>query len=248
MMKEILDNKDWFEAWFDTPYYHLLYKNRNFEEASFFIKNLVTHLAPNDSDYLLDACCGKGRHALYMNQLGFNVDAFDLSANNIAHAKQFENSKLHFYQNDIRQALFNNKYHIVFNLFTSFGYFDSEADNMLAIKALSDSLKQGGVLVIDFLNAQKAIENMVDKEDKIVDGLTFKIKRKFKDEFIVKQISFEDKGRKFRFEEKVKALYQKDFINYFNLAGLKLFKVAGDYQLNDFDIHNSDRLILFAKK
>jgi len=247
-MEEILDNKNWFEAWFDTPYYHLLYKNRNFKEAVFFIDNLIDYLAPPKDAFLLDACCGKGRHALYMNQLGFTVDAFDLSANNIAHAKQYENDKLHFFENDIRQPLNQHKYNIVFNLFTSFGYFDCEEDNIQAIKALSDSLKQDGVLVIDFLNAQKAIETMVSKEDKKVDDLTFKIKRKFKDGFIVKQISFEDNGRKFRFEEKVKALYQKDFINYFNLAGLKLIKVAGDYQLNDFDIHTSDRLILFAKK
>lgn len=247
-MEEILDNKNWFEAWFDTPYYHLLYKNRNFKEAGFFINNLIDYLAPPKDAFLLDACCGKGRHALYMNQLGFTVDAFDLSANNIEHAKQYENDKLHFFENDIRQPLNQHKYNIVFNLFTSFGYFDNEEDNFQAIKALSGSLKQDGVLVIDFLNAQKAIETMVSKEEKKVDDLTFKIKRKVKDGFIVKQISFEDKGRKFSFEEKVKALYQKDFTNYFNLAGLKLIKVAGDYQLNDFDIHSSDRLILFAKK
>lgn len=247
-MEEILDDKNWFEAWFDTPYYHLLYKNRNFKEAGFFINNLIDYLVPPKEASLLDACCGKGRHALYMNQLGFNVDAFDLSANNIEHAKKYENNKLHFFENDIRQVLNQDKYNIVFNLFTSFGYFDDEADNIQAIKALSDSLKQDGVLVIDFLNAQKAIEMMVSKEEKKVDDLTFKIKRKVKDGFIVKQISFEDKGRKFSFEEKVKALYQKDFINYFNLAGLKLIKIAGDYQLNDFDIHTSDRLVLFAKK
>jgi len=247
-MEEILDDKNWFEAWFDTPYYHLLYKNRNFKEAGFFINNLIDYLVPPKEASLLDACCGKGRHALYMNQLGFNVDAFDLSANNIEHAKKYENNKLHFFENDIRQVLNQDKYNIVFNLFTSFGYFDNEDDNIQAIKALSDSLKQDGVLVIDFLNAQKAIETMISKEEKKVDDLTFKIKREIKDGFIVKQISFEDNGRKFSFEEKVKALYQKDFINYFNLAGLKLIKVAGDYQLNDFDIHTSDRLILFAKK
>lgn len=78
--------------------------------------------------------------------------------------------------------------------------------------------------------------------------LTFNIKRKVKNGFIVKQISFEDNGRKFKFEERVKALYENDFKKYFNLAGLKLFKTAGDYHLNDFNKTTSDRLILFAKK
>lgn len=247
-MKESDKNKDWFAEWFDTPYYHLLYKHRNFDEAALFISNLLNYLQPDKKAVLLDACCGKGRHALYMNKAGFSVDAFDLSENNIRLAQQNQTATLHFYKNDIRTPLFLNKYDVVFNLFTSFGYFENEADNISAIKALSDSIKPEGVLVMDFLNAHKTIDNMVEKEQKKVGELTFNIKRKVKNGFIVKQISFEDNGRKFKFEERVKALYENDFKKYFNLAGLKLFKTAGDYNLNDFNKTTSDRLILFAKK
>lgn len=247
-MKESDKNKDWFAEWFDTPYYHLLYKHRNFDEAALFISNLLNYLQPGKKAVLLDACCGKGRHALYMNKAGFSVDAFDLSENNIRLAQQNQTATLHFYKNDIRTPLFLNKYDVVFNLFTSFGYFENEADNISAIKALSDSIKPEGVLVMDFLNAHKTIDNMVEKEQKKVGELTFNIKRKVKNGFIVKQISFEDNGRKFKFEERVKALYENDFKKYFNLAGLKLFKTAGDYNLNDFNKTTSDRLILFAKK
>lgn len=247
-MKESDKNKDWFAEWFDTPYYHLLYKHRNFDEAALFISNLLNYLQPGKKAVLLDACCGKGRHALYMNKAGFSVDAFDLSENNIRLAQQNQTATLHFYKNDIRTPLFLNKYDVVFNLFTSFGYFENEADNISAIKALSDSIKPEGVLVMDFLNAHKTIDNMVEKEQKKVGELTFNIKRKVKNGFIVKQISFEDNGRKFKFEERVKALYENDFKKYFNLAGLKLFKTAGDYHLNDFNKTTSDRLILFAKK
>lgn len=247
-MKESDKNKDWFAEWFDTPYYHLLYKHRNFDEAALFISNLLNYLQPGKKAVLLDACCGKGRHALYMNKAGFSVDAFDLSENNIRLAQQNQTATLHFYKNDIRTPLFLNKYDVAFNLFTSFGYFENEADNISAIKALSDSIKPEGVLVMDFLNAYKTIDNMVEKEQKKVGELTFNIKRKVKNGFIVKQISFEDNGRKFKFEERVKALYENDFKKYFNLAGLKLFKTAGDYHLNDFNKTTSDRLILFAKK
>lgn len=247
-MQESEKNTDWFAEWFDTPYYHLLYNNRNFDEAALFINNLIHFLQPNKDAILLDACCGKGRHAVVMHNAGYTVDAFDLSENNIQLAQQNQTTSLRFYKNDIRTPLFLNKYDVAFNLFTSFGYFENEEDNITAIKALSDSLKPNGVLVMDFLNAQKTIENMVEKEQKKVGELTFNIKRKVKDGFIVKQISFEDKGRKFKFEERVKALYENDFKKYFNLAELKLFKIAGNYHLNDFDKTTSDRLILFAKK
>lgn len=165
-MKESDKNKDWFAEWFDTPYYHLLYKHRNFDEAALFISNLLNYLQPDKKAVLLDACCGKGRHALYMNKAGFSVDAFDLSENNIRLAQQNQTATLHFYKNDIRTPLFLNKYDVAFNLFTSFGYFENEADNITAIKALSDSIKPEGVLVMDFLNAHKTIDNMVEKEQK----------------------------------------------------------------------------------
>ena len=34
------NKKKWFESWFDTPYYHLLYQHRDDKEAHKFIKNL----------------------------------------------------------------------------------------------------------------------------------------------------------------------------------------------------------------
>ena len=86
--------KDWFVSWFDTPYYHILYKHRDDTEAQLFMKNLIKTLEFSKKQLLLDLACGKGRHSIYLNALGYNVIGADLSKNSIAHAKQFENERL----------------------------------------------------------------------------------------------------------------------------------------------------------
>lgn len=239
---------DWFKNWFNSPYYHILYKNRDENEAKLFISNLIDHLKPVKNDQLLDIACGKGRHAILMNKLGFNVDAYDLAKNSIDTAKKFETNNLRFYVNDIREPLKINHYNYAFNLFTSFGYFVDETDNFKAIKAIADSLTKNGVLVLDFMNVHKVIKDLIIKEDKTIDGIQFSISKTVEDGFIVKNISFTDKGKDYSFHEKVKAITLDDFKSYFNSANLSIQKIYGDYNLQDFDIKNSDRLILITKK
>ena len=90
-----MQKKEWFAEWFDTSYYHILYQNRNDEEAKRFIQALlgVLKLTPNSS--LLDLACGKGRHAVTLNSSGHRVLGVDLSAQSIAAAKGFELSLIH---------------------------------------------------------------------------------------------------------------------------------------------------------
>ena len=82
----------WFVNWFDSPYYHTLYKNRDEKEAQVFIDNLVHHLQIKKGSKLIDIACGKGRHATYFNSLGLDVVGVDLSPNSIASAKKNENN------------------------------------------------------------------------------------------------------------------------------------------------------------
>ena len=86
--------KEWFESWFDTSYYHTLYKHRDHKEAEVFMKNLVNYLNLSNNASLLDLACGKGRHAIYLNSLGFQVTGVDLSKNSIEKAKRHENETL----------------------------------------------------------------------------------------------------------------------------------------------------------
>lgn len=209
---------------------------------------LLVYLHPKPHDKILDLACGKGRYSLYLNQKGYDVTGIDLSEQSIAFAKAFENEHLHFEVQDMRKVYKPEHFDFIVNLFTSFGYFDNETENVVALCATAGSLKPGGKLVIDFMNTDKTIEHLVAEEEKEVQGINFKIKRGVEKGFIVKTISFEDNGQLFRFEERVRALREEDFLEYFKIAQLRLVEVFGDYNLTPYDREKSDRMIFVLKK
>jgi SAM-dependent methyltransferase len=240
------ENCNWFASWFDTPYYHILYKDRDYAEARLFMDNLTNYLNLPEDAKILDLACGKGRHSVYLNQLGYDVTGADLSENSIKEASEFSNEKLHFKVHDMREPL-DEKFDAIFNLFTSFGYFENDEDNLTTLKAICESLNEYGLAVIDFMNVHHVINNLVPKEVKTVDGIRFNIKRYVEDNHIIKEIAFEDKGKQFYFTEKVKALTLEDFEAMMEEAGIYLIDVFGDYKLRKFYKNESERLIMIFK-
>ncbi|WP_026729249.1 class I SAM-dependent methyltransferase [Flavobacterium denitrificans] len=240
------NTENWFTSWFDTAYYHILYKDRNYREAQIFMDNLTHYLNLPEKAKVLDLACGKGRHSIYLNQLGFNVLGADLSENSIAEANKNSNETLHFKVHDMREP-FEEKFDAIFNLFTSFGYFENDDDNLTTLKAIKESLSEYGFAVIDFMNVNQVIETLVPQEVKTVDGIDFHIKRYVEDGHIFKEIDFEDQGRKYHFTEKVKALTLKDFQDLMEEAGIYLLDIFGDYKLKKFHKTESERLIMIFK-
>ncbi|HEY4652636.1 MAG TPA: class I SAM-dependent methyltransferase [Pontibacter sp.] len=240
--------EEWFSTWFDSPYYHILYKNRDEQEAQQFIDTLLTYLHPKPHEKILDLACGKGRHAVYLNQKGYDVTGIDLSEQSIAYARQFENERLHFAVHDMREVYQPESFDFILNLFTSFGYFTNETENVVALCAVAKSLKHGGKLVIDFMNTELTINNLVAEEVKEVQGIKFCIHRGVENGFVVKTIRFTDNGRDYCFEERVRALRQEDFTEYFKMAQLRLADVFGDYDLRPYDPAQSERMIFVLKK
>ena len=134
---------------------------------------------------MLDLACGKGRHSIYLNKLGYNVIGADLSKNSIQFAKEFENNRLHFVEHDMRNPL-EKKYNAILNLFTSFGFFENDAED-IAIQTFSkafskiDTFDEKYVFKtwlisisknvhIDLLrkkNASISIETTIEQEEKV---------------------------------------------------------------------------------
>ena len=240
------NSENWFSTWFDSPYYHILYKNRNEEEAQVFMDNITNYLNMPENGSILDLACGKGRHSIYLNKLGYQVTGVDLSVNSIAIAYESSNESLQFKTHDMREPI-NETYDAVFNLFTSFGYFDTYEDNIKTLKAIKDSINEYGFGVIDFFNADFIIENLVAEETKEIDGITFNIKRFVENKKIIKEIRFEDKGETYNFTEKVSAFTLSDFESMMEEADIFLLEIFGDYKLRKFYKTQSERLIMIFK-
>ena len=242
-----MSESDWFEEWFDTKYYHILYKNRDDLEAKQFIFGLMDQLQLKPGLKLLDLACGKGRHSKTLNDLGYNVLGVDLSKKSIADAEKSTNSGLSFQVHDMREVIPNHSFDAIFNLFTSFGYFDSPQDNERMCSSISKMLEPGGRLVIDFMNARKVIESLVLREQKTIQGVSFDISRRYDGSHIYKEIRIEDKSNHFNYTERVQALDLADF-HILLEPYFEIDHVFGSLDLKPFEVEESDRLIIIAKR
>ncbi|NHN24673.1 class I SAM-dependent methyltransferase [Flavobacterium jejuense] len=241
-----LSTQKWYASWFDSPFYHILYKDRDYNEAQHFMDNLTSYLNLPEEAKILDLACGKGRHSIYLNSLGYNVTGADLSENSIAEASKAANETLHFKVHDMRDTC-KEKYDAIFNLFTSFGYFENDADNLTTLKAIHNSLTETGFACIDFMNVDYVIANLVPEEVKTVENIDFHIKRYVKQNHIYKEIRFTAEGEDYHFTEKVQALRLTDFEQMMEEAGIYLLDIFGNYKLQKFFKNESERLIMIFK-
>ncbi|POS02890.1 SAM-dependent methyltransferase [Flavobacterium croceum] len=239
-------SQNWFESWFDSPYYHILYQHRNNQEAQLLIDNLTEYLNLPENATVLDLACGKGRHALYLNSLGYRVTGVDLSENNITYAQQFANDTLQFAVHDMREPL-GVTFDAVFNLFTSFGYFENNQDNYKTIAAIKDSINEYGFAVLDFMNVPYVLNHLIAHEIKSINNIDFHISRYEKEGYIYKEIKFEDQGKSYHFTEKVQALTLNDFTQMIEQNGMYLLDIFGNYKLQKYHTTESERLIMIFK-
>jgi len=237
------NKSEWYLDWFNSPFYHLLYKERDSSEATYFMNNLINKLQIDKNSSILDLACGRGRYSLYLSNIGHKVTGIDISKENISEAKKNESDKLNYILHDMRYPL-NQKFDLILNLFTSFGYYEKDADNLSVIKSIKSNLETDGQAVIDFFNIDYILDNLVEKEEKNIDKTKFIIHRYLENDLLVKDISVLLNNKSYKFQEKVKAYRMDDFLAMFKNCNLKLKEIYGDYKLNSFNKNSSNRLIM----
>ena len=148
----------------------------------------------------------------------------------------------------MREFSLDQKFDVIFNLFTSFGYFEKKEENREVLRQVQSHLKLNGHLVLDFLNVDHVKSGLPSSEIKNLDGIDFHIEKKIEDGIIVKRIQFRDEsGKDHTYHERVQALAFADFKEILGDTGMKIINTFGDYNLNPFDPGTSERLILIAQ-
>lgn len=245
-----MGNVPWFETWFNSSYYHQLYFQHDRQEAADFIDKLIAHLQVLPSSTMLDVACGLGRHSKILANKGFDVMGIDLSPNSITAALEFESDHLRFFQHDMRLPFYINYFDVVFNFFTSFGYFRTLRENENAIRTMVQAMKPTGTLVIDFLNVHYAEDHFKHRFDKQVDDVNFHITKWMDEDFFYKKIEVEDETlpEPQVFTEKVAKFSLGDFTDMLAYQDMQIKEVFGDYQLGKYHVRSSPRMIIVAQK
>jgi SAM-dependent methyltransferase len=250
---QVHSQPEWFASWFDSEHYHKLYSHRDEHEAADFISRLVTWLRPASGSSILDLGCGSGRHSRYLAAMGFDVTGLDLSAESIHRAKLSESSNLRFHRQHMRKPFGANAFHYVFNAFTSFGYFEDPAEDVTVLENVARSLKAGGHLVLDYINVISAESHLKPEELIERDGVIYGLSRWADADYIFKRIAITNDGNEtedtpLEYTERVAKLTLEDFRLMFDLCGLTIEPVFGDYRLSPFSPDASPRLIMIARK
>jgi len=245
-----MSRTEWYKDWFNSAFYHKLYFQRDETEAQRFLTKLIDHLRPPVGSRMLDIACGKGRHSRFLAAKGFDVTGIDISLDSIAYAKRFEDDNLHFFQHDMRLPSWVNYFDYAFNFFTSFGYFNTRREHDDAVRTITQSLKKDGVILFDYLNVHYIEERLVHNEVKNLDGTEYEIHRWHDTDYFYKRIIVKDKtlGMPLEHTEKVAKFSLGDFTDMLSFQKMQVTEVFGDYDLNNYDVKKTPRLIVVAKK
>jgi SAM-dependent methyltransferase len=114
-------------------------------------------LAGVSAGAVLDLCCGPGRHAVEFARRGFTVTGVDRSRYLLERARASADAagtKVEWVLDDMREFQRPSAFDLACNLFTSFGYFAREEDNLLVLRNVRESLRDGGTFVMDMVGRE----------------------------------------------------------------------------------------------
>lgn len=245
--------QNWYEDWFNSKFYLKLYSNRNSEDAKNLINLILENVKLKKGSKVLDICCGAGRHSIEFAKRGFNVTGFDLSDFLISQAiknksaVKNKNLKIKFLKKNMRHFRFSS-YDLAVNLFSSFGYFESDIENFSVISNTFASLKKGGYFIFDFFNEKYLRNHLTKNTISKIGKYTVTQKRTINHNRINKLIIIKDKETKTEFTESVKLYTFTELKRVFENIGFTILNIFGDYSGKKFNIKNSERLIFIAHR
>lgn len=119
------------------------------------IRYVIEKLNLKRGSKFLDCPCGIGRIGLPLAKKGIKVTGVDITQSYLdefgAKAKR-RGLKVDLRRADMRRINFETEFDAAGNLWTSFGFFEKEADNVLAIKKMYRALKPGGKFMLHVIN------------------------------------------------------------------------------------------------
>lgn len=240
---------DWYRKSFGTDYL-IVYRHRDFKGAYEEVRQMIGWLGLDSGASVLDLCCGTGRHALALADFGYRVTGVDLSEVLLEEARKNDtDQRIKWVHGDMRNVPLDTKFDAVVNLFTSFGYFENDAENEQVLSEISRLLKDEGRFIIDYLNPTYVTKNLVPYSEREVDGMTIEERRKIEDGCVQKTIRIREAGKPERtYIEKVK-LYDLDtFVKMAERHKLLIQNVYGNYDQSQYDSMTSPRMIMVGEK
>lgn len=243
----------WFRDWFRDSNYLTVYQHRDTQEAEQMLLLIEATLGSHPNASILDLGCGSGRHSLSLARKGYkNITGVDLSPTLLdvaKHTAQEQGLDVRFVQCDMRRIPTDWQFNLVINLFTSFGYFETDCENSDVIKRISQVLLPSGWLVVDFFNASWLRHNLVSHDERLLpDGRRLEQTRWIENGRVEKRLLLRSTEEAVEYVESVRMYSKEEFEKMFAENGLTLKHLFGGYDGSEFNEKDSSRLIMFAQR
>ncbi len=243
-------NSDRTTPWYERSFgdrYRLLYAHRDDASARREIDALVETMGLAAGCRVLDICCGAGRHLAALAAAGFDVWGVDLSEELLAEAAGRPGGADRLVMADMRRLPFLPNFDAAVNLFTSFGYFESDEENLAALRSMARCLKPGGVLALDHAHRDYLQRTLQPHSVERRGDVTVTADRRIENDRVIKHVAVTASGVDERFVESVR-LYRSDEMRcLFERAGLTNVRVVGSFDGGELTAE-SDRMITLGQR
>jgi SAM-dependent methyltransferase len=244
--------KEWWKSTFDQLYIDTFSKEDK-EVAATEVEQIEKILRIQKGDEILDLCCGYGRHSILLAKKGYKVTGLDFSQPFLEKAQKDTEAarvKVHWIRKDMRDIPLEDTFDAVINIFTSFGYFETDEENFKVLKEVSKCLKLGGKFLIDTINREYIIKNFQSKNWNRIERNGFVLDERQldlpKSRILTKNI-FIDKSNREEWHLSLRLYTLTEMIEMLKQANLEVKSVFGDLTQSDYTI-NSKRMIVLAEK
>ena len=250
---------EWFKSEdFWTTYGPIMYDDNLWAEAPDVAEYVVKIGNLRRGGKILDAACGIGRISTELALLGMDVTGVDITKSVLeaaADSAQAENVKINFINQDLRNFCQPETFDCAINLYTSFGYCDSEEDDLKILKNIAASLKKGGIFIMESVSRESAVKYWTPGEEFDRAGYTvrthFEIKGAWEglsSQWTLYPLGASENSKPVVDHVFVQRLYSAaDLCKKMKNCGFSEAKAYGDYDLSPYN-QNLKTMVIVAKK
>lgn len=245
----------WYESFFGPDYLEVYGSSFTQQRAETETGFAIRALGLTAGQEVLDLCCGQGRHAVLLAKHGCAVTALDLSSEYLELANQAAREAgvaLQTVHADMREIPFSDRFDAVINMFSSFGYLESEAEDARVLEAIVRALKPGGRVLLDLLNRDWVVANYETEDSHTdADGTRYLEHRRLDLETSRNHVSFSvvtpEGARREVGGHHIRLYTLREVRGLLDTAGLVYEGVRGGYEGEPYGIETR-RMIVIARR
>jgi SAM-dependent methyltransferase len=235
---------------------YLQSKKQGLEERTIAeVNGIVKLLGLQNQERILDIPCGYGRHSIELAKRCFKVVGSEINSVHLDKARKSadkEQVRIDFRKENMIDNRYNAEFDAVINMFYSFGFFETNEDNLKVLKNFYNALRLGGKLLFHTdVNVPRILNGKYkeDEERNLASGKKLRIIDKYNP--ITKRIEgtwiIKNNGDEIKRNYSVRVYTKEEFIDICKEVGFTKFSTYGGWGGMDYSEDSEDMIIIAEK-